>query len=190
MKVRYAKDGVVVSDFALTEWINGIVANLDVDLCVSNSTPIHAIRLAIAEGRIPHDRVIFLFEDLEIAVNEYGAIPNWPIGFADACWDLSTKILQTAQKKRRELKYGAVVEVEQYDGDYRIVGIHYGDKNEIEDACKSAVDGPDIDLKWISGDPGITIQNGGQDYRPTGRIVGYHASKDTGIIKFIVITFL
>lgn len=68
----------------------------------STSNVITAIRALIAEGRLDHNEVQFVYRGQFIWPNEYGAIPAWPSGFCAAEGRLVDRIIEGAMKKRRE----------------------------------------------------------------------------------------
>jgi hypothetical protein len=113
--IEYTKYGTPVSDFETDKWMKMIVhcQNCDCDklnkipdfnFCVSTSILFSVIRLAIVKGELDYKQIKFKFEDKIISINEYGAITDWPNGFADLDISLSQDILQLAMKKRKNEK--------------------------------------------------------------------------------------
>jgi hypothetical protein len=102
--IFYHHDGDPVSDFEIKEWVYSLLEEHDsvgsVNKVVSNSLPIHAIRLEVARGNLDCDDVKFIFGGREITCNPYGAINRWPNGFADIDTDYCEKILKEASTKR------------------------------------------------------------------------------------------
>ena len=102
--IKYASGGELVSDFDIQSFMDMVMTKAendnDMNWTVSSSLPIEAITLLIAEGKVPHDKVLFIFEDKEIRPNEYGVI--WrPEGYCDIGCKIAEKTLIAAVKKRR-----------------------------------------------------------------------------------------
>jgi len=105
IRIEYAPGGELVSDFDIQSFMDMVVSkienNNDMDWTVSNSLPIEAINLLVAEGKVPHEKVIYIFEDKEIRPNEYGVI--WrPKGFCDIGSDIAEKTLVASMKRRKK----------------------------------------------------------------------------------------
>jgi hypothetical protein len=113
--IEYMAGGVPVSDFGIEFWLCGIQAALltgqDHRFAVSTESPIHAIRLAIARDEISAEAIRFQYNGHTFSANKYGAILEWPEGFADSGQRLVEKILGTAiEKKRKEGRVGGACE--------------------------------------------------------------------------------
>lgn len=101
--IEYTEQGEPVSDFNYTKFVERVKQNIDNDdmlFQVSTSTPITAVRYAIAAGEIDYKKIIFLFNDGVFTSNEYGCLQHWPAGFCDVELSLCEKILTTALRKR------------------------------------------------------------------------------------------
>ena len=101
--IEYAERGQPVSDFNFGDWLCNVMQHIDSGhtFVVSTAMPIDAIRLAIVQGKIDCKDVTFSYMGLLFQANEYGAILDWPMGFADRNTAISTDILRAAMKKRR-----------------------------------------------------------------------------------------
>lgn len=124
--VQYSSWGDPVSDFRCEDWMKSVLRTakwlkngetLNETYHVSTSLPFDYIRLAIVEGHIDCEHVLFQYNDgngniQDIKVNEYGAITDWPDGFCDRHIDIAEKILKEATKKRKiEEETGKVPEL-------------------------------------------------------------------------------
>lgn len=76
----------------------------DVRLTYSTTNIFTALRLAVVEGRIPAERIIFEYGGERIPINEYGALLHWPKGFLDAELDNVEQILKLATSKRAKIR--------------------------------------------------------------------------------------
>jgi hypothetical protein len=106
IEIEYRRSGVPVSDFEAEEWLRDVVADHlsggEPSLYeVSTSLPIHLVRLAIVTGKLRAEDVAFVHDGKSFSANEYGAITDWPDGFADAGGRVCEKILRAAMAKRR-----------------------------------------------------------------------------------------
>jgi hypothetical protein len=70
------------------------------DVCTCTGNLIEAALTAIAEGALNHEQVRFVYETVYIYPNEYGAILDWPHGFADYSIRSAERRL-AAQARRR-----------------------------------------------------------------------------------------
>ena len=106
--IRYAQDGQSVSDFDYKEWLNNVIDSIKNNenrtFVISTSIPVTAVRLAVCRGDIASEKIAFQYLDKFIFVNKYGALPDWPTGFADAEVALMEKILECATEKSRKRK--------------------------------------------------------------------------------------
>jgi hypothetical protein len=101
--IEYAEHGSAVTDFNFRDWLYNVKHNLgkDARFIVSTSVAIHAVRLAIARDEIPAEEIVFQYFGHGFQANEYGAILEWPRGFADVENALAEDILRAAMRKRR-----------------------------------------------------------------------------------------
>jgi hypothetical protein len=76
--------------------------NSDYNFTTCNENDVHAFRLLIAEGSLPHDKVRFLFGDQTVNINEYGACRDWPDGWADTGARLAENILCATIRKKKQ----------------------------------------------------------------------------------------
>jgi hypothetical protein len=118
--IYYDKHGKAVSDFELEEELvygvlraskelNPNFSGIDPkrELYYSTFNIIHRIKLAVVQGKIDADDIVFLYDDEKlgtqyIPVNEYGATPYTPDGFTDPANKLCEEILTRATKKKKE----------------------------------------------------------------------------------------
>lgn len=106
IEIEYCRDGVAVSDFEAAGWADYVVRRAGpCGHClrhrVSTSLPVHMVRLAIVTGKLRAEDVAFVFEGKVFSANEYGAIPEWPRGFAELGGDVMEGILRAALDKRK-----------------------------------------------------------------------------------------
>jgi hypothetical protein len=104
--IDYCPTGEKVSDFEYKTWLEKVrMASRgernDEIFSVANSVPIKAVQLAIALGDINCCDVRFLFGDKYFSANRFGAIVDWPEGFADVEVKLSEDILRCAMARRK-----------------------------------------------------------------------------------------
>jgi len=100
--IEYCREGDAISDFACNDWLENILNQEgDMHLQISTSPPCNALRLAIVQGRIPCEDVMFEFEGKELPPNKYGAIMHWPDGFTDLDCTYSEQILRGAIDMRQ-----------------------------------------------------------------------------------------
>jgi hypothetical protein len=107
--IKYCAEGDAVSDFYLDNWLEDVmIAVADVgntlwerNFEVSTSLPIYIIKREVAKGNISMDDIQFKYDDKIIRVNRYGAIIDWPRGFADKEVDYCEDTLKLAMKMRQ-----------------------------------------------------------------------------------------
>ena len=97
--VEYCAEGDPVSDFAVADWSYNFLRGSQTHYRVSTSLPIDAVRLMIVQGKLDAEDVTFSYSGLVFQANRYGAIPDWPIGFADRSGAYAHDILLAATKK-------------------------------------------------------------------------------------------
>lgn len=107
--IEYAGYGKPVSDFDYEKVLKDIIwlcleHSSPTPYCFSSSIIFTAIRLAIAKGEIPHDKIQFKYQDKVFSVNKYGAIMDWPTGFCDIGSRMCEEILKLAMAKRKQEK--------------------------------------------------------------------------------------
>jgi hypothetical protein len=85
--------------------LNTVESGSDWDIHTYNQTLVTAFRMLIAEDKLSADNFeLWLCNNDQIRVTEYGAIPGWPYGFCDHSCRYSERILRGAFKKREEKK--------------------------------------------------------------------------------------
>ena len=104
--VTYDYNGLAVSDFNVETTYRNIIKFMDVAqaYCFSTSPIFTRIRLGVVRGELDCNEIQFAFHYVDIPINEYGAIVNWPKGFCDSDIDMSEKIMKAAMKLRKSLK--------------------------------------------------------------------------------------
>lgn len=102
IKVIYSRRGAPISDFDVEDEIAGIVEKInegDVQTyAYSTENMIYALRLAIGEGKIDFEKIVFLHKGLELKPTRYGTILHHPRGFADFVEQMNEKILWSMLK--------------------------------------------------------------------------------------------
>lgn len=93
--------GEAVPDGKVTQLVSDMILGKPYSGMYSTENVFNGVRLAIVLGLISHDCVEFRFKGEVIAVNEYGAIKDWPVGFCDYNTDTASTILTCAMAKRR-----------------------------------------------------------------------------------------
>lgn len=95
--VRYDPNGIVsVPDGKIDFVVSAIINANDIDqfeIIIPNQIVIDAIRLAVKEGRIDHNNIVFLFDEHELRVDRNGRIDEWPKGFCDKWEDILMRML-------------------------------------------------------------------------------------------------
>jgi hypothetical protein len=74
------------------------------DITISTETTVMAIQCAIAEERLPWDRLLFFFNHTLVPHNQYGRFENPPKGFLDVGYTLAYRTLRAAINKYRSNK--------------------------------------------------------------------------------------
>lgn len=84
--IEFCKEGIPVSYFEYVEWTEYIktVHGPYIHIKVSTEMLIHSIRAEIAEGKIPHTEIRFLYDDNYLYPGKDGRLEWWPKGFCDA----------------------------------------------------------------------------------------------------------
>lgn len=70
-------------DEYVTWWCRDSEPDYHYQATFSTSLIFDRIRVGIAEGDIPANSVVFIFNDEKIPINEDGMITSWPEGFLD-----------------------------------------------------------------------------------------------------------
>lgn len=52
-------------------------------IVTSTSLVVDCFRLAVSDGRIQHDEIVFFHKDIEVTISERGLIESAPVGFCD-----------------------------------------------------------------------------------------------------------
>lgn len=109
LTIEYCAEGEAVNDFNFVEWRDNAIqlanSNTDTTIKVSTSLPIELTQLYVVSKDVSHTNIRFKFQDKFLAINEYGAIPEYPYGFADINSRVSEHILRKAMLKRKEEKH-------------------------------------------------------------------------------------
>jgi len=90
---------------SIAEWAKTIDA--DIHETYSTENIFYALRLLIANGTLPHDRILFVYQGHAFQANEYGAIRDWPEGFSDLTTRFSENIIRAAMQKRKDKIHGS-----------------------------------------------------------------------------------
>lgn len=98
LEIEYCEDGEAVSDFKAIEYVKDLYDfatknNITVSAHVSSEIVIQAARVLIAEGRILHNQVVFIFKEEKITADKYGRMQRWPKGFCDISLDFCSFLL-------------------------------------------------------------------------------------------------
>jgi hypothetical protein len=100
IKVEYTPNGIPISDFECAEFAANILGALpDTVYKISTENLFHEIRAQIAEDKLPHDQIVFVFEGEELHINEYGVIQYWPRDFCANSSLTAERCLRAASKK-------------------------------------------------------------------------------------------
>lgn len=106
VRIEYSASGTAVSDFDVASHLERVERNLrtphDTYMVFSTENIIETIRAEVAEGKISHKEICFVFKGEEIQMNEYGRINDWPAGFCDTVEEAIARILNAAHKKYNE----------------------------------------------------------------------------------------
>lgn len=109
--IEYSKNGHPISDFDLDNLVEAICNLSNAKLIYSTSNIFFALKLAIVKRQIDCEKIKFEFNGQILNINKYGAIEDWPDGFADIDAKMCEKILMTAigiRKQERSDKNGGV----------------------------------------------------------------------------------
>jgi len=99
LKVKYCEDNAYcVPDKKVDKFVKDIIDRYNTFDCdfiaVSSELIISRFRLAIKEGDIKSDDIVFITEyDIEIIPNSNGSLPVWPAGFCDTNDNLLDKLI-------------------------------------------------------------------------------------------------
>lgn len=92
------KLGKSVPDGKVQSWVETFISDAlthNVKACkVGSELMIHAIRLAIKQGKLDHNDVVFVFEGEEIKSDKDGRMFHWPLGFCDHYESFLSKLLE------------------------------------------------------------------------------------------------
>ena len=120
--VHYKKEGKPISDFKVKEYVYKIIektknykeefswTTLFIHAQISNYITVNAFQLAVAQGKIPHENIVFKFEDNEeeIGINKYGELDKHPIDkeldMLKDLFEARKKIYEKEKKEKEELK--------------------------------------------------------------------------------------
>lgn len=69
------------------------IADAKKDVTISQAILVDAIRVLVNQGKLDADDFLFRYKDIDLIVNDYGRIDEWPKGFCDLPTDLLTKLL-------------------------------------------------------------------------------------------------
>ena len=91
MKIRIIYDnavGLILPDAEVALWVNDLVRKYetskeDYSVTVANEIIVMAVRLAVCQGRINHEDIVFVFMEQEVPMDKNARIENWPNGFCD-----------------------------------------------------------------------------------------------------------
>lgn len=86
--------GVVVADGEVGGYVRSLLSVngnynssfANIDITVSSNLIVDRLRLAVKEGDLDHNDLVFKFEGREITVDNNGRLLSWPEGFCDT-WD-------------------------------------------------------------------------------------------------------
>lgn len=82
LRIEYCPEGEAVSDFAVEEWFEGV--RNGGDFKVSTTLPVSRVRVAVCEGDLPPEDVVFVYKELVQSPTRNGRLYHWPQGFCDA----------------------------------------------------------------------------------------------------------
>lgn len=96
--IEYCQKGSAISDFALEEFFDRVVADIkakrEVYWPVPSEIAIRRLRVGIAEGVISPNDITFRFEGKTVEVDRWGRVFNWPKGFCEATQDYLDRLLE------------------------------------------------------------------------------------------------
>jgi predicted ATPase len=82
------RDGSV--DSLVNQWIKRDFVTID----VSTSNIVDALRLAVKEGRLPKEHIVFFFrEKTKIRIDDNGNLDHWPEGFCDTLDKITERLI-------------------------------------------------------------------------------------------------
>jgi hypothetical protein len=97
--IHYCPEGEAVSDFAVEEWFEEVKrlrkrwGDDDLYREVSTTLPVSRVRVAINEGDLSPEDVLFVFRGEELVPTANGRLHRWPEGFCDAEQKLLERLL-------------------------------------------------------------------------------------------------
>ena len=108
--IEYAKHGIPNGDLLSEEIAREIYKRYsesgytdDYTYQTSTDGLVTAFRMLVAEGDIPHDKIVFKFNgEIIKVINELGEIERWNNGFADAEMGMLRRIVQVRIKNRNK----------------------------------------------------------------------------------------
>lgn len=101
IRITYSKDGKSNPD-AKSEKLALMLHEYKNNYTTSTNSLITAFRMLIAEGKIPHDEIVFVYEEEELTSNEYGTLNKFPEGFCDVELNLLFRIMNAQRKRVKE----------------------------------------------------------------------------------------
>lgn len=106
IKFEYSNFGKPVNDFYVDDYVDSIIKDYKKGDAFpiyhfSSSNVFTRLRLAIVNGDISYNEVVFVFEGKDLIINQYGTINNWPNGFCDSETRDCGKILKLAIEKKK-----------------------------------------------------------------------------------------
>lgn len=111
--LEYTQSGKAISDFLvqaeaskIANIINGLKPGVQFEVVkpYSTSNIFTAIREKIACGELDPTTICFRYNEQDIVINKYGAIPEWPEGFCDIESTMAESIIRHAMEKRKKEK--------------------------------------------------------------------------------------
>ena len=105
LKVHFdAVRGFAVPDGMAESFVDDVINTRnknagDYELIIGNDSVVTQFRLAVANNKIPHNELVFVCNNEEIPVNQYGDLRFWPTGFADQTVGAMIKLLNTNRTK-------------------------------------------------------------------------------------------
>ena len=91
MIVEYAKDGDVVSDFEVNQYVEHAITN-NIERCtVSSSIVVDTFRLFYVQNKI--DNLVFEFNGEILSLDKGGRLDKWPEGFCAVFEDQITQLI-------------------------------------------------------------------------------------------------
>lgn len=105
LKVHFdAMRGLAVPDGAARGFVDDIITTRnphagDYEIVIGTDTIVTQFRLAVADRRIPHEDIVFVFNGENIPLNRYGDLNHWPIGFDDHTTQALTQLCSIKRRK-------------------------------------------------------------------------------------------